>query len=429
MMRIAVASAGLGHVTRGIEAWGADLAHALHGRGVSVVLFKGGGTKEASYERVVPCLRRGSPRTARLLQLLPRRFFWRIGLGSPYSIEQMTFALSLLTHLRTEAIDILHVQDSLVALIVQRARRIGLVRTLTILGHGTSEHYDFLQKITYLQHLAPHHLDEARKVGFWKPTWTAIPNFVDIDLFRPGRADALRAELGIPDDAIVLLTAAAIKRDHKRIDYLLDEFARFMRINPQLPARLVVAGGREADTDDLVQQGRKSLGDRVCFQVQYPRDRMPELYRLADVFALCSLSEMMPIALIEATASGLPCVVHRDPVCQWIAGPGGDSIDMSVPGALATALEPFFEVAGRRRTRAQLARQHCVENFSQDRVVDQIIAYYRFVLGNHRSRPETESVAAGAGTVLSAKVVRSVDCTSPTCGYGNLQTSASQTNA
>jgi 1,2-diacylglycerol 3-alpha-glucosyltransferase len=340
----------------------------------------------------------------------------------------MTFALSLLTHLRTEAIDILHVQDPLVALIVQRARGIGLVRTLTILGHGTSEPYDFLQKIVYLQHLAPHHLDEARKAGFWKPTWTAIPNFVDIDLFRPGRADALRAELGIPDDAIVLLAAAAIKRDHKRIDYLLDEFARFMRINPRLPARLVVAGGREADTDDLVQQGRKTLGDRVCFQVQYPRDRMPELYRLADVFALCSLSEMMPIALIEATASGLPCLVHRDPVCEWIAGPGGKSIDMSATGALATALQPLFDDAGRRRTHAQLARQHCVENFCQGRVVDQIIDYYRFVLSNHRSRPKTESVAAGAGAVLSGKVDHSVDHTRSAFGNGNVQMSVFQPN-
>jgi hypothetical protein len=31
-MNIAIASSGLGHVSRGIEAWAADLAAALHGR-------------------------------------------------------------------------------------------------------------------------------------------------------------------------------------------------------------------------------------------------------------------------------------------------------------------------------------------------------------------------------------------------------------
>ena len=61
--------------------------------------------------------------------------------------------------------------------------------------------WTFLRQITYLQHLAPHHLEEARDAGVWRPTWTAIPNFIDTDLFRPGRWDALRADLGIPPEA------------------------------------------------------------------------------------------------------------------------------------------------------------------------------------------------------------------------------------
>ena len=404
-MRIAVASAGLGHVARGIESWAADLAHALHVRGVSVVLFKGGGKQEKPYERVIRCLQRGSPRTARLMRIIPRRFFWRLGFGSRVATEQTTFALSLLPHLRREAIDILHVQEPLVALIVQRARRLGWVRSLAILGHGTNEPASFLEKITYLQHLAPQHLEEARKAGVWKPTWTAIPNFIDTDLFRPGRSEGLRSELGISQDGLILLTTAAIKRDHKRIDYVLDEFAQFMKICPALPAWLVVAGGRESDTEELIRQGREILGDRVRFLVQFPRDRMPELYRLADVFTLCSLREMMPIALIEATASGLPCLVHRNPVCEWIVGPGGESIDMSVSGALAAALKTLIDDADRRRTCGEQARQHCFASFSQDQVVDQIVDYYRFVLEHGGSHPAVNPTTEEADEVLSRNVV------------------------
>jgi len=339
-----------------------------------------------------------------LLRVIPRRFFWRVGLGSPIDTEQTTFALSLLAQLRREAIDLVHVQDALVALIVQRARRLGLVRTLTILGHGTNEPNSFLKNIAYLHHLAPHHLEEARKAGVWRPTWTAIPNFIDTDVFRPGRADALRAELGIPRDGLVLLTSAAIKRDHKRVDYLLDEFGQLLKTNPGLPAWLVVAGGLEPDTEELIEQGRKTLGDRVRFLVRYPRDRMPELYRLADVFALCSLREMMPIALIEATASGLPCLVHRHPVCQWIVGPGGESIDMSVSGSLAAALKTLLDDANRRRTCGEQARQHCRESFSQDQVVDQIVDYYQFVLRNAQMPRATETVIAGTGAELRQEI-------------------------
>lgn len=382
--RIAVASSGLGHVARGIEAWADDLAAALAARGEDVTLCKGAGTATRPYERVVPCLRRESDGTRRLLKVLPRRASWRLGLGSPYGIEQTSFALRLLPFLRRHRIDVLHVQDPQVALIAQRARKCGLVRTRTVLAHGTEEPVGFLRRIDHLQHLAPWHLDQTREAGAWKPAWTAIPNFIDTDRFAPGRADAIRAELGIPADALVVLTAAAIKRHHKRIDHLLAEFARLRADRPDLPVWLVVAGGWEAETDELIEQGKRLLGDRVRFLVRFPRERMPELYRSADVFALCSLFEMMPIALIEATASGLPCVTHRHPILEWMTGAGGVQVDMAAPGELAAALGELLSDASGRTATGRAAREHCLANFSRDAVVDQILAYYRRVA---RPRP------------------------------------------
>jgi glycosyltransferase involved in cell wall biosynthesis len=379
-MKIAVASSGLGHVARGVEAWAADLARSLAARTIPVTLYKGGGTIEAPYERIIPCWQRSSAQTARLLRWLPGRVVWRLGLSSGYGVEQTTFALGLLRQLRREPADIVHVQDPQVALIMQRARRLGLIATRTILAHGTEEPISFQRKITFLQHLAPWHLEETRTAGVWQPTWTAIPNFIDTDHFRPGSADALRAELGISNGDLVVLTAAAIKRNHKRIDYLLDEFAALLDRHPDLPVRLVVAGGWERDTDELIAIGRRRLGDRVRFLVRFPRARMADLYRLADVFVLCSLKEMMPIALLEATATGLPCLVHQHPVLQWMIGPGGQAIDMAGPGEQAKALEALLADRAQRRRLGNQAREYCVEHFGRDRVVDQILAYYRSVL-------------------------------------------------
>ncbi len=378
-MKIAVASSGLGHVSRGIESWAADLGKALRDRRVDVTLYKGAGSAAEDYERVVPCWRRTDSRTRSLLHWLPRRLGWRIGLGSPYAVEQTTFALRLLAHLRREAVDVLHVQDPVVAALAEKARRFGLLATRTILAHGTEEPPSFQGRFTYLQHLAPWHLETARAHGVWKRTWTAIPNFIDTDTFAPGRAETLRAALSIPADALVVLTAAAVKRHHKRIDHLLREFARLSRSSP---AYLVVAGGRETDTDDLVRMGRELLGGRVRFLVDFPRARMPELYRLADVFVLCSLAEMMPIALVEATGSGLPCLVHTHPVMEWMVGEGGEAVDMSVPGALAAALGRMLADGELRQRLGAAVRSHCVENFSRDKVVRRILDYYRFVLGD-----------------------------------------------
>lgn len=388
---ITIASTGLGHIARGIEAWAADLAEALAARRVAVTLCKGGGKAEHAYERVIDCWQRDAVKTQRLLRALPRRLFWRLGLGSGYGIEQATFALGLVRHLRRERIDILHVQDPHLASIVQKANRLGLVKTRVILGHGTEEPLAFLNKLDYVQHLAPWHLEEARQAGVWKPTWTAIPNFIDISHFTPS-GGSLRDELGIPAEGLVVLTAAAIKRNHKRIDYLIGEFARLREMAPELPAWLVIAGGWESETDALLEEGKRRLGDRVRFLVRFPRERMADLYRTSDLFALCSLKEMMPIALLEALSSGLPCLVNRHPVVEWMVGPGGEAIDMATPGALASTLRRLLEQESFRKASGIEARRHCVENFGRDRVVDQLMEYYEFVM-SHDRQPATSARA------------------------------------
>jgi 1,2-diacylglycerol 3-alpha-glucosyltransferase len=398
-VKIAIASSGLGHVNRGIEAWAEDLGRALYNRGVTTIVCKGGGDKQRNYERVIPCWTRESDQAGKLLRRMPRFLGWRIGLGSGYTIEQTTFTWNLIKVLRRERIDILHVQDPQVAVLVQRARRLGLVRTRTILAHGTEEPHSFLRRIHYLQHLAPWHLEEAKAAGCYRPTWTAIPNFIDTELFQEARpehraAGGIREELGIRTDAVVLLVAAAIKRGHKRIDYVLGEFAAARERRPDLPIYLVIAGGWEKETDALIAEGTRSLGDRVRFLVRFPRSRMPELYRAADLFALGSLKEMMPIALLEATASGLPCLVNRHPVMEWMIGPGGESLDLSRPGILADVIMRLASDPQRRGELGRLAREHCVSQFGRDRVVDQILEYYGQVMGvQASSRRLTAEVA------------------------------------
>jgi 1,2-diacylglycerol 3-alpha-glucosyltransferase len=382
-MRICIASTGLGHVARGIESWAHDLGRALHQRGHAVTLCKGGGTRETDLEHVLPCLKRTCASNKRIMRLLPKAM-WRVGLSNVYDLEQLTFLPALLRHLRRHRSEVLHVQDPLIALWVQRAHHMGIVPTRVILNHGTNEPYSFLDKITYLQHGAPLHLENARNDGCYKDTWRAIPNFIDTDTFRPGRCDEMRRELNIPDNALVVLCVAAIKRVHKRIDHLIGEVATLRKTAPELPIYLIVAGGAEADTDELIENGRAQLHDRFIGLVNFPRTRIPGLYRTADCFVLCSLREMMPMVLLEATASGLPCLINAHPSVQWIVGPGGRNIDMASQGALAHALGEICSIDSLRLHLGRHARRQCEINFSRDRVIDQILDYYRFVISHAR---------------------------------------------
>jgi glycosyltransferase involved in cell wall biosynthesis len=356
-----------------------------------VTLFKGGGRAERPYERVIPCWQRAAAKTQRLVRALPKKFLWRLGLASALGIEQTTFTLGLLGQLRRGKFDLLHTQEPQVALTVQWARRLGLVRTLPILGHATNEPPEFLSKIDYVQHLSPWSLDEIRRAGAWKSTWTAIPNFINTEVFRPRKGGSLRRELGIPEGATVLLCAAAIKIEHKRIDYLLREFAAFHNARPQLPVWLVVAGAREPDTDRLLSMGKQLLGDRVRFLVSWPRQRMPELYGMADLFILSSLREMFGVVLVEALASGLPCVVHEHPVIQSIVGPGGTALNMTDPGALTAPLINYVTDPEKRRVVGRRAREHCITHFSERPIVDQICAYYHLVISDSLRRSSAAS--------------------------------------
>ena len=221
-MKIAVASSGLGHVARGIETWAMSLADPLAERGVQVTLFGGAAPIErvsgfrcqvsgpeshsrACPIRVLPCLRRGD-RAARRLAACSPAFAWRWGLTSAYGWEQLSFWRRLWGILRAEGFDILHVQDPMLACWCQAFRRAGLLRTRVVLAHGTEESPEFLRRFSHVQHLAPWHrqalLDANRSAGWTgKARHYDIPNFVDIETFRPATSvekKAGRRELGIP---------------------------------------------------------------------------------------------------------------------------------------------------------------------------------------------------------------------------------------
>ena len=380
-MKICIASSGLGHTARGIEAWAEDLANALANRGEQVNLYKGAGKSNADFEQVLPCWTRNSIKTRLLVQSVPNAIGWRLGIGSRYAVEQQTFARSLISALKSDPMDILHVQDPFVAVQVQKAQQRGQINTRVILAHGTEEPLNFQQRVIYLQHLAPWHRQAARQAGVDRKEWATIPNFIDVDKFQPVGPSDIRDKLGIPHQDLVVLVAAAVKRNHKRIDYLIREFRELLDQHPSLPVWFVVAGGRETDTESLMAMGNELLGDRIKFLIQFPRSRMPQLYRAADLFTLGSLKEMMPIALLEAAASGLPCLVNQHPVMQWMVGPGGDSSDLAIRGNWKDAAAGLLTDHHRRARLALAARQHCVEHFSTDVVVDQILDYYRRVIG------------------------------------------------
>jgi 1,2-diacylglycerol 3-alpha-glucosyltransferase len=376
-LKIAVASSGLDHVRRGVESWANDMGIALHRQGVSVSLFQACGSAPEPWRHILNTWRRTDARTRRLLAITRNLGGWHYGCGSEYEIEQTSFALSLWKQIRNSH-DILHVQDPLVARILDTLHKRGWSRPKVILAHGTEEPPEQLQKFCYLQHLAPYYLKEWERYKPPNQLVFAIPNFVDTGLFVPDDRTEARRLWRLPQDALIVLCVAAIKKHHKRCDYLIREFADF-RAKLQRPAVLVIAGAREPETPEVAALGKSLLGDAFVLMESVDRGRMPSLYPAADIFAIASLHEMQGTAIVEALACGVPVACNHTPVFDWVVGPGGAPQDISQPGGLVRQFERLSDPAIRTDSSAA-GRQHIEETFSETAVLRQMLEMYTTVM-------------------------------------------------
>ena len=145
-----------------------------------------------------------------------------------------------------------------------------------------------------------------------------VCNAVDTDRFRPpvpGERAALRRELGLPPDLALVLFVGFFSRD-KRPQLLYRAWSEMASDDPR--TGLVMIGATqsihgEVDTELApairAQAARDGVADRLFF-VESTRT-IEKYFRAADVYVLPSVREGLPIALLEAMSSGLPCVATR----------------------------------------------------------------------------------------------------------------------
>jgi glycosyltransferase involved in cell wall biosynthesis len=145
-----------------------------------------------------------------------------------------------------------------------------------------------------------------------------VRNAVDTDRFRPpgpGERDALRRELGLPIDLRLVLFVGFFSRD-KRPDSMYRAWAEIASSDPStgllmIGATRAVHGEVDAGLGPTIRDAadRERLASRLFLVEATPT--IDRYFRAADFFVLPSIREGLPLALIEAMASGLPCVASR----------------------------------------------------------------------------------------------------------------------
>ncbi|OZM75240.1 D-inositol-3-phosphate glycosyltransferase [Amycolatopsis antarctica] len=145
-------------------------------------------------------------------------------------------------------------------------------------------------------------------------TVSTVSPGVDLDRFTPGSRSAARAELGLPEDAIVLAFAGRIQ-PLKAPDVLLRAAATLLADRPDLAARLVVLvvggpSGSGMEQPRALRELAVSLGieRQTRFLPPQPGRALVNVYRAADVVTVPSYNESFGLVALEAQACGTPVV-------------------------------------------------------------------------------------------------------------------------
>lgn len=273
---------------------------------------------------------------------------------SPLHPKNLTAYRQMMHLLRTEKFDAIHCNTPIGGLLGRLCGSRAGVRKIIYTAHGFHFYKGapLLNRLLYkpIERFLAHKTDAL--ITITREDYAAAQRFrlkkggqvfyvpgVGIDrerfLQRTGCRQALRRELSIPEDAVLLISVGELN-ENKNNQVILNAMAACKCQN--LYYVLCGVGGQEDALRALAQQ--LGLADRVQF-LGYRSD-VPALFEASDIFVLPSLREGLSRSVMEAMTAGLPCVLSE------IRG-NVDLIEPNTGGFLCPARDPqaFAEALSR----------------------------------------------------------------------------------
>jgi len=202
-----------------------------------------------------------------------------------------------------------------------------------------------------------------------------IPNFIDIDTWRPDKEPCHRATLAPGGEKIVMHVSNF--RPVKRVEDVIDVFAR---ICEKVDARLVLIGDGPERPRAMDRAEELGVTSRILFLGKHAS--VDELLACADLFLLPSENESFGLAALEAMACGAPVVASRVGGLPEVVE-HGESGYLFPAGSVDEMAEAGIEIlqdASRHKAMSEAGRQIAVERFSAASVVPLYEAFYEDVV-------------------------------------------------
>jgi len=223
---------------------------------------------------------------------------------------------------------------------------------------------------------------ELVRAGVSAQKVSVIANGISVPAVEEGRGVGVRAEFGVPAGGKLIVQIGRLARS-KRIDLLLQAVSK---LPDDLQTHVLLVGQGE-QREFLAQLAeRYGLERRVHF-CGYRGD-IGRLLAEADLMALSSDREGLPIVILEAMATGCPIVTTRVGAIPDVLTDGHDAwiVPANDPNALRRAISEVLERPEVARSRAANARTRYFRLYSRDAMGAQYLQIYEDVW-NRRQRP------------------------------------------
>ena len=173
--------------------------------------------------------------------------------------------------------------------------------------------------------------------GFDATRMMVIPNGFDTRRFQPDQTarEAIRREISVEQTAPLVGVVARYDPCKDHATFL--QSARLLA--DRSPSVKFLLCGHKVDSSnaELISQVRAAGLDSRC-RLLGPRQDIPRIYAALDVLCSSSISEAFPLAVGEAMACGIPCVVTDVGDSSLMVGPTGAVVPARDPQGLAAQI-------------------------------------------------------------------------------------------
>jgi glycosyltransferase involved in cell wall biosynthesis len=217
-----------------------------------------------------------------------------------------------------------------------------------------------------------------------------IPNGVNLKRFHPVESsqdrevsEGIRRDLGIPETHKVIVIVGAIM-PRKGPDKVI---AAWQRVLTQYPdTHLLFVGPRSDIHDPKLKPFGLRLSELIAASGAREKvhftgniENVEDYLRAGDIFILASDREGTPNSVLEAMASGLPCLVTPYIGISSSIGNANEHYQLVEPNseAIASKLLALLQNAGFRAQLAASGRDFVTRNMDQQQTLDRYVELYR----------------------------------------------------